>query len=54
METKLTRRQFGLGILGAIGAFLLARIFGGLDASRSAATAQMRARFWRRADELAG
>jgi len=54
METKLTRRQFGFGILGAIGAFLLARLLGGFGISRFAPTRPQRARFWRRADDLAG
>jgi hypothetical protein len=55
MEITLTRRQFGLGLLGALGSLLLwgflSRLgFGGGRPAEHGAPA----RFWRRGEELAG
>jgi hypothetical protein len=52
---KMTRRQFGLAILGGIAALFFGRVlslFGRSDVASPSSPA--RARFWKRADHLAG
>ena len=52
---KITRRQFGITALGAVVAFLLSRFLGRMGPRPPTIRARSpRARFWKRADHLAG
>lgn len=52
---KMTRRQFGLTVLGGLAAVLFGRFLGWWGGGHPKVRARPpRARFWRRADHLAG
>ena len=51
---QLTRKQFGIAILGGIAALLFGGIARFFAWRRAGGDAPVRARFWSRADRLAG
>lgn len=51
---KLTRREFGLAMLAGLGAMFFWRMFSRLGGIGRGAQTFARARFWSRADHLAG
>ncbi|MFA4874750.1 MAG: hypothetical protein WC956_07435 [bacterium] len=51
---KLTRREFGCGMLMGLCAMLLMRFFGRMGMRKFSQQAHARARYWSRADYLAG
>lgn len=54
LNKKITRRQFGLGVMGALAALLFGRFLNIFGRAPSAFGGHTKARFWSRADHLAG
>ena len=51
---RMTRREFGFAILAGMALVLLRRIVGRISGAVAGTGGGMRARFWSRADRLAG
>lgn len=51
---NITRRQFGVGLLGGIFMLLFGRIFGCRSAEEPTVHTESAARYWKQADHLAG